>query len=107
MGTHLLQHPRMVQNVDGMENQAGTITKYCNLYVKKGQEKKKQWFFVANLGRDCLILGHPWFQAFNPQINWAKNELEGENIIIEMAGYQSKKTTQIDNIAQQWAEHAV
>jgi len=35
-----------------------------------------------------------------------KNELEGENVIIETAGYQSKKTTQIDNIAQQWAEHA-
>ncbi len=106
MGTRLLQHPRTVQNVDGTENQAGTITKYCNLYVKRGQEKKKQRFFVANLGRDRLILGHPWFQAFNPQIDWTKNELEGENIIIETAGYQSKKTTQIDNIAQQWAERA-
>ncbi len=42
MGTCLLQHPRIVQNVDGMENQAGTITKYCNLYIKKGPEKKKQ-----------------------------------------------------------------
>ncbi len=110
MGTHLLQHPRIVQNIDGMENQASTITKYCNLYVKKGQEKKKQQFFIANLGRDHLILGHPWFQAFNPQINWTKNELEGENIIIEIAGYQSKKPTlqmvQINNIVQQWAEHA-
>jgi len=96
----------MVQNIDSTENQASTITKYCNLYIKKGQEKKKQWFFVANLGRDHLILGHPWFQAFNPWINWVKNELEGENIIIEMAGYQSKKMMQINNIAQQWAEHA-
>ncbi len=106
MGTRLLQHPRTVQNVDSTENQASTITKYCNLYVRKGQEKKKQWFFITNLGRDHLILGHPWFQAFNPQVNWTKNELEGENIIIETAGYQSKKTTQIDNIAQQWAERA-
>ncbi len=107
MGTRLLQHPRMVQNVDGTENQAGTITKYCNLYVRKGQEKKKQRFFVANLGRDHLILGHPWFQAFNPQINWTKNELEGEDIIIETAGYQSKRPMlQIDNIMQQWAERA-
>ncbi len=106
MGARLLQHPRMVHNVDGIENQAGTITKYCNLYVKKGQEKKKQRFFVANLGKDHLILGHLWFQVFNPRINWAKNELEGENIVIETAGYQSKKTTQIDNIAQQWAERA-
>ncbi len=107
MGTCLLQHPRMVQNIDGTENQASTITKYCNLYVRKGQEKKKQQFFVANLGRDRLILGHPWFQAFNPQINWMKNELEGEDIIIETAGYQSKRPMLwIDNIAQQWAEHA-
>ncbi len=107
MGARLLQHPRTVHNIDGTENQAGTITKYCNLYVKKGQEKKKQQFFIANLGKDHLILGHPWFQAFNPRINWAKNELEGENIVIETAGYQSKKTTQIDNIAQQWTEHAI
>ncbi len=42
MGTRLLQHPRIVQNVNGTENQAGTITKYCNLYVKRGPEKKKQ-----------------------------------------------------------------
>jgi len=61
MGTCLLQHPRTVQNVDGMENQAGTITKYCNLYVRRGQEKEKQQFFITNLGRDHLILGHPWF----------------------------------------------
>ncbi len=110
MGTRLLQHPRIVQNVDSTENQASTITKYCNLYIKKGQEKKKQWFFIANLGRDHLILEHPWFQAFNPQINWTKNELEGENIIIETAGYQLKttpQTTQINNIVQQWAECAV
>jgi len=107
MGTCLLQHPRIVQNVNGMENQAGTITKYCNLYIKKGQEKWKQWFFIANLGRDHLILGHPWFQAFNPQVNWTKNELEGEDVIIETAGYQSRKMTlQINNIAQQWAECA-
>ena len=106
IGTHPLQHPRTVQNMDGTENQASTITKYCNLYVRKGQEKKKQCFFIANLGRDHLILGHPWFQAFNPQVNWMKNELEGENIIIEMAGYQSRKMTQIDNITQQWAECA-
>ncbi len=40
-----------------------------------------------------------------------KNELEGENIIIETAGYQSKKPTlqmaEINNIVQQWAKHAV
>src|ERR1700689_301414 len=50
-------------------------------------------FYVANLGRDRLILGHPWFKQFNPSIDWRTNTLQGEDIVIETAGYQNRKTT--------------
>ena len=109
MGTRSLEQPRIVRNADGTTNKSGTITEYCNLFVKRGEQVVKQTFFVANLGKDRLILGHPWFKTFNPEIDWAHNELKGEEIVIETAGYQQRKRLQpmkIDNVAQQWAERA-
>ena len=51
----------------------------------------KQGFYIANLGRDWIILGHPWFHAFNPTIDWETNQLQGDDIKIETAGYRGKK----------------
>ena len=47
-------------------------------------------FYVANLGRDRLILGYPWFQKFNPRFNWKTNTLEREEVEIDTAGYRTK-----------------
>ena len=47
-------------------------------------------FYIANLGRDRLILGYPWFQKFNPQFNWKTNTLEGEEVEIDTAGYRTR-----------------
>lgn len=33
LGTRNLPHPLRVNNADGTENQAGNITKYCNLWL--------------------------------------------------------------------------
>ena len=74
MGTNLLKQPLLVHNVDGTLNQGGTIASYCNLWVRRGTQVEKLGFYVANLGQDCLILGYPWFQKFNPNFNW-KNTL--------------------------------
>ena len=68
----------------------------------------KLGFYVANLGRDRLILGHPWFKAFNPEINWETNQLDGDDVTIETAGFRTKNTqtkvrstdTPIDDRAQ-------
>ena len=83
-----------------MENRAGRITEFCNLWLKKGNRVSKQGFYVANLGRDRIILGHPWFHSFNPSINWETNQLKGDNVEIETAGYRGKRRIQrpeIDN----------
>jgi hypothetical protein len=50
----------------------------------------KLGFFIANLGCDRVILGHPWFKAFNPIIDWTTNQLTGPDIIIETAGFRIK-----------------
>ena len=91
LGTCNLPHTLRVNNVDGTENQVGSITEYCNLWLQQGSHIIKQGFYIANLGRDRIILGHPWFRTFNPTINWEKNQLHRDNIEIETAGYHRKK----------------
>jgi hypothetical protein len=54
-------------------------------------------FYITNLGHDCIILGHPWFQAFNPTIDWTTNQLVGPDVVLKTVGYQSK--TQIHSLS--------
>ena len=79
-----------IRNVDGMNNQGGTITHYCNLWIRQGPRAKKLGFYVANLGRDRVILGYPWFKTFNPDFDWTTNTLKGEEVVVETAGYHSR-----------------
>jgi len=64
-------------------NRHGTITHACDLMVKQGNRKAWQRFYVSNLGKDRFILGYPWFQAFNPDIDWAEAKLKGPGIKME------------------------
>ena len=91
LGTRTLSQPRLVWNVNGTPNQAGTITQYCDLWAQQGKDTSRSRFFVTNLGRDRIILGHPWFKTFNPTIDWTTNSLQGESITLETASYQTKK----------------
>ena len=50
MGTRDLRTPLTVNNVDGTVNKGGTITQYCNLWVRIGPQVAKLGFYVANLG---------------------------------------------------------
>ena len=93
MGTNPLKQPLTVHNVDGTVNKGGTISHYCNLWVRQGKHVEKLGFYVANLGRDWLILGYPWFTKFNPNFDWKNNVLEGEEVEIDTAGYRTKVAT--------------
>ena len=85
--TKVLPQKLQVNNVDGTLNQEGDITQYCNLWISRGSEAVKMGFYIANLGKDQLILGHPWFKIFNPTIDWTTNQLLGPDVTIQMAGY--------------------
>ena len=52
MGTDPLKQPLIIHNVDGTINQDGTITHYCNLWVRCGKQVEKLGFYVTNVGRD-------------------------------------------------------
>ena len=64
--TFTLPKPITVYNVDGTENRQGKVTQYCWLKIRKGNEEHQTKFFIANMGEDRFVLGHPFLSAFNP-----------------------------------------
>jgi Zinc knuckle len=52
LGTKKLDQVRPIINIDGTSNQAGDITHYCDLLVTRGQQTRRERFFVTNLGKD-------------------------------------------------------
>ena len=64
-----LDRPVAVRNVNGMNNSVGAITHQVkvNMYYKGHVKRMK--IEVCNLGRTEVILGMPWLQAHNPEIN--------------------------------------
>ena len=83
LGTKDLPHKHICYNVDGTVNQHGSISKYCDLLISKGNTKQQQRFYVTNLGRDCFLLGYPWFKAFKPDIDWEQGTLKGPKVKAE------------------------
>ena len=73
--THALDTPITVYNVDGTKNKTGTITRYTDLNLKIGDKTRKTRLMVTGLGKQKIILGFPWFEEMNPEINWKKGTL--------------------------------
>ena len=90
-GMQPLPNTLNIHNMDRMLNHKGQITQYTDLWVQRQEQHTKLCFYVTNLGQDHLILGHPWFKYFNPDIDWLTNALNGEDVTPETAGYQHKK----------------
>jgi hypothetical protein len=80
-----LGQTKKVHNVDGTLNQAGEIMHFCVLKTKLGQKEKAQKFYITDLGKDCIILGFPWLEDYNPRINWKEGTVEGQPLHISMA----------------------
>jgi len=62
--------------VDGTNNSRGAITHQVevNVYYKSHVERMR--IDVCNLGRTDVILGMPWSQVHNPEINWEAGEVK-------------------------------
>src|SRR5579863_9627263 len=86
-----LQIPKPILTVDGSEHVQGDITEFVNVRIRLGKQVRRQMFYVATLGQDRAILGFPFLQKFNPQINWKTGTIAGaQNIEIEP---ESKEAT--------------
>ena len=66
----------MARNVDGTENKRGKITKYVNLSVTIHGRTKNIKMLVTGLGKQKIILGFPWLNDENPDINWRSGEFK-------------------------------
>src|SRR5712672_2783766 len=58
--TEDLDKPQSIHNIDGTNNQAGLITKKCQLKIKIGKVDQEMDFFITNLGQDRIVLGYPF-----------------------------------------------
>ena len=76
-----MKKPRKVRNVDGTTNRMGTITHEVQLMIQFGDYVTLHRFLVADIGEDDIILGYPFFEAANPDIDWAAGTLKGEVIL--------------------------
>jgi len=71
-----LERPVAVRNVNGTNNSGGAITYQVevNVYYKSHIERIRM--DVCDLGKTDVILGMPWLQAHNPEINWETGEVK-------------------------------
>ena len=58
------------RNADDSVNKKGNITHRVEGKLRiKNQRLPTRWY-VADLGRDDIILGMPWIRRYNPNIDW-------------------------------------
>jgi hypothetical protein len=81
MKTRKLLRPRMVKNVDGTTNKSGEITEAVRLDVNHYGKKSTHNFFVADIGTDDFLLGYPFFEASQPEVDWANAKIGGWTMI--------------------------
>ena len=82
IGTKELAIPRSIRNVDGTNNKDGTLTKYTDLQVTVNKQIQVQRFYITDLAENRALLGFPWLQEFNPQIDWKGKEIHKTKITI-------------------------
>jgi len=71
-----LERPIIVRNMDRTNNSGEAITHQveANMYYKGHIERRRM--DVCDLGKTEVILGMPWLQAHNPEINWKTGEVK-------------------------------
>jgi Retroviral aspartyl protease len=78
-----LEYPIMAQNVDGTENKQGTIQYYTDLDLQVNSKTNMEQFLITGLGNQKIILGLPWLQEHNPEINWKEGTLQWRTTMME------------------------
>jgi hypothetical protein len=66
-----------VKNVDSTPNKAEKVTEVAILEIRQKNYRQKHEFFMAEVDRDEILLGYPFLEAVNPQINWRSGKLYG------------------------------
>jgi hypothetical protein len=79
--THRLERPIIVHNVDGTLNKKGFITEYVKLNLNVNGRTGPMIAHVTGLGKQNVILGYPWLQDWNPDVNWKMGSLKWRDTV--------------------------
>ena len=71
-----LDRPIIVHNVDGTRNSKGFITDYTKLELDINGRQGTVIAHITGLGKQNIILGFPWLQEWNPDIDWEMGSLK-------------------------------
>jgi len=69
-----LERPVQVRNIDSTNNSIGAITHQVEVNIYYKGYIKRMRMDVCDLGKTDVILGILWLQAYNPEINWGREE---------------------------------
>ena len=79
LNTRKLEYSIAVYNINGLPNEAGSITKVVDAILHVNGHSERANFAVTNLGKQNLIqnliLGFTWLQKHNPEINWQTQKI--------------------------------
>ena len=67
-----LPQPIHTRNVDGSDNESGVIKFISTTFIRIKGIIHQVLFHIINCGNENIILGTPWLEEVNPQINWAE-----------------------------------
>ena len=73
-----LPRPRIVRNIDGSKNTIGEVTYDMVLRINYQEEDVDHHFFIIDLGTDDMIIGYPFLEVSNSQLNWKTGKFPGE-----------------------------
>ena len=71
-----LRKPITARNIDRTLNKSGMITSYVNLSVEIDGWTMDLQLLVTGLGGQRIILGFPWLNKHNLDINWKTGEFK-------------------------------
>ena len=103
-----LTKPRKVKNVDGTLNKAGAVTHTTTFKINYQGKETCHKFLIADIGEDDIILGYPFLEGTNPNINWTNRTMKGTVELKGMTEDSSWIKTLLGKtmVAQQLAEAA-
>ena len=93
IGQFQLQKAIPVHNVDGTMNIQGAIDLYCWLKVRLGGTERNTKFYLTSIGKERFILGYPFLEMFNLQIDWKQGKILDRKLRIEMLSFRNAQNT--------------
>ena len=102
--THPLKQPILVKNVDGSQNKEGIISQYVWKPLQLGNRVAYTQLLVTTIGKEEIILGLPWLQKTNPQIDWAQSTIQINQAEFDRVYFPKEQKPQYPAYCKPWAK---